>query len=471
MKDKSTETCADNQSDSSTFEKDAKNAKDAKTTLDGPLKSSRYSSTKKQSNQNEKQNSITCDDSDLVSSNEVKHPNPNLDHQNRTVSLPKADKVSSKDENLPKSIQPDPRGSSPSRRITTKANHRGKGRNTESFDPASTLVRPDLRIRIGSNSISSYNQKLKHDDVLIVPELFGKEDDWSMYYKLIEEMTDIQNQPDFNSGRNFRNGKSTDWISWHEGAHLILKDPSSSPTFQSIIDKLCTYFHIRPKSIGTRFNWYRDSNDWKPFHHDSAAFNPQRAKNQNITVGVSFGATRELAFVRAYEHDLPEPLLEQQQKHHQNRQKVRIYFPQTNNGVFSFGRDANILWKHGVNALSPEEQTMESRGRISIILWGLAQNVEEESFSPPLLGSNGQGPHASRNQNRPGRGPPRRMRGGRRRSDFVEHRSNRGRDNFENRDHGRQHREKRFENRGRQCHEERRYDDRSRSRHGRNESR
>jgi hypothetical protein len=45
---------------------------------------------------------------------------------------------------------------------------------------------------------------------------------------------------------------------------------------------------------------------------------------------VSFGATRELAFVRAAPQE--------------NGEKVRLYFPQTNNGVFSFGRDANILW-------------------------------------------------------------------------------------------------------------------------------
>lgn len=62
-----------------------------------------------------------------------------------------------------------------------------------------------------------------------------------------------------------------------------------------------------------------------------SAFNPKRARNQNITVGVSFGATRELAFVRATPQE--------------DGNKVRIYFPQTNNGVFSFGRDANILWK------------------------------------------------------------------------------------------------------------------------------
>lgn len=86
----------------------------------------------------------------------------------------------------------------------------------------------------------------------------------------------------------------------------------------------------------------------------------------------------------------------------QNQDKVRLYFPQCNNGVFSFGRDANILWKHGINALPPDEQ--DGKGRISIILWGLAQNAIEEIGSPPLLGSDGRGPHANKGQHNNNRG-------------------------------------------------------------------
>ena len=182
-------------------------------------------------------------------------------------------------------LEDDPRGSDPTKRITKKASHRGNGRNTESFDPASTLVRPDLRIHVGSNRSTVFNRPLKHDDVVIVPELFGEEDDWSLYYKLVEEMREIQSKGE---------SKGSEWISWHEGAHLISKNPTESRTFNMIIDRLCEYFNIKKQSIGTRFNWYRDSSDWKPFHHDSAAFNPQRARNQNITVGVSFGSMREL---------------------------------------------------------------------------------------------------------------------------------------------------------------------------------
>lgn len=53
-----------------------------------------------------------------------------------------------------------------------------------------------------------------------------------------------------------------------------------------------------------------------------------------------------------------------------------------------------------MNALAEEEQ--DGKGRISIVLWGLAENVIEEEGSPPLLGADGQGPHAQNNNKRGG---------------------------------------------------------------------
>ena len=116
-----------------------------------------------------------------------------------------------------------------------------------------------------------------------------------------------------------------------------------------------------------------------------SAFNPSRAKTQNITVGVSFGDNRELAFMRA-----------------DDASDCRLYFPQPNNGAFSFGRDVNIHWKHGINALSKDEQEAHgvNKGRISVILWGLATHVKEEANSPPLLGADGKGPHAAKNNHK-----------------------------------------------------------------------
>ena len=175
-----------------------------------------------------------------------------------------------------------------------------------------------------------------------------------MYYKLVEEMRALQDE-----GQN-----RSEWIPWHEGCHLISQNPKNCPTYEALLQKMCAYFKIDPAKAGTRFNWYRDSSDWKPFHNDSAAYNPGRAKNQNITIGISFGAERELAFLHG-------------------KNGTRCYFPQTNGMLFTFGRDVNINWKHGVNALPKSEQN--GKGRISIILWGLVKDCIEERGSPGLL--------------------------------------------------------------------------------------
>lgn len=232
-------------------------------------------------------------------------------------------------------------------------NAKGKGSNTESFDPSSTLVRPDLRVRIGSNKAKVFNKPIKHDDVIIVPDFFCEEEDLSLYYKLIEE---------------FRNLQATDenskWLAWHEGCHLVSKAPEKSETFQKLVSKVSKYFKLKDGRQGVRFNWYKDSSDWKPFHHDSAAFNEARSKLQNFTVGISLGSERELAFLHA-------------------KNKSKVYFPQSNGMMFAFGRDVNIKWKHAINALPLVEQN--GLGRISIIVWGLCDSVIEEPNSPPMI--------------------------------------------------------------------------------------
>merc|ERR1712217_903860 len=114
--------------------------------------------------------------------------------------------------------------------------------------------------------------------------------------------------------------RNSEWVSWHEGAHLITKNPHASPTYKQVLDRMCTYFSITEDSEYSRFNWYRDGSDWKPFHHDAGAFSEDRAMHQNCTVGVSFGSSRELAFRHARSGEL-------------------VYFPQTNGMLFYFGRD------------------------------------------------------------------------------------------------------------------------------------
>jgi len=199
-------------------------------------------------------------------------------------------------------------------------------------------------------------KSLRHDDVIIVPNFICDENDWNLYYTLLQEVRDNQAEGE----------KQAQWVSWHEGSHLLTKKPKNSVTFQNILQQICESFSIEQNGgdIGTRFNWYRDASDWKPFHHDSAAFNVQRANDQNCTVGLSFGASRELAFRHAKTGEL-------------------VYFPQANGMLFFFGRDVNIRWQHGLNALPKDEQ--DGKGRVSIILWGLSHLAIDEPGSPPML--------------------------------------------------------------------------------------
>mmetsp|Transcript_106165 Transcript_106165/g.300222 ORF Transcript_106165/g.300222 Transcript_106165/m.300222 type:complete len:241 (+) Transcript_106165:932-1654(+) len=60
-----------------------------------------------------------------------------------------------------------------------------------------------------------------------------------------------------------------------------------------------------------------------------------------------------------------------------------------NGMLFYFGRDANIVWQHGINALPASEQT--GKGRISLILWGLCTTVMDEAGSPPMLSDESRG--------------------------------------------------------------------------------
>jgi hypothetical protein len=103
------------------------------------------------------------------------------------------------------------------------------------------------------------------------------------------------------------------------------------------------------KIENTRLNYYKDSTDWKPYHHDAAAIKEHIAEIQNFTVGISLGATRSISF--------------------QNKKtKNIISIPLVNGTAYGFSKDININWKHGIPQVEPGKEFKE--GRISIIAWG-----------------------------------------------------------------------------------------------------
>ena len=207
-----------------------------------------------------------------------------------------------------------------------KENHNlNKIKNTESFVP--NLDDPSIRIK--------FNSPILHgNEISISNNVFH---DNNLFNKLLIEINNDVYKP------------------WHGDTHLIADDShsidwkSKSETFEFIIRQLSCYFCMTPAA--TRLNYYTDSIDWKPYHHDAAAFKPNKAKTQNITVGVSLGETREISF---------------ESIHKNINERIRINFPLENGTVYSFGNNVNIDFRHGI----PQLREKNNNGRISIIIWG-----------------------------------------------------------------------------------------------------
>ena len=137
--------------------------------------------------------------------------------------------------------------------------------------------------------LPKYNRSYTTRDVVMVNDLFCDPNDLTIYNKLLDEIkhcgVDAQKL----------------WQLWHGDSHVIADDSKAwkekCPTFSWIVETMADYFNMDVKA--TRLNWYRNSEEWKPFHHDAAAMKEKFAKTQNFTLGVSFGAERDAAFEHA----------------------------------------------------------------------------------------------------------------------------------------------------------------------------
>jgi len=208
-------------------------------------------------------------------------------------------------------------------------NRRTRKKNTETFKP--NHDRTDMRI-ISTVADSVYPFHHHQNDVIIVHDLFDKKD--NLYDKLYNEVN---------------NNDTFLFKLWHGDTHYIVDDKlnwkNECPTFNLVLKRIETYFNVDIKA--TRFNYYKDTNQWKPFHHDAAALKEDKAKEQNITIAVSFGTTRDVAFEHA--------------KH-----RTKISMPIGDCQAYVFNKDVNIEWRHGIL----QESAVRDEGRISVIVWG-----------------------------------------------------------------------------------------------------
>jgi hypothetical protein len=224
------------------------------------------------------------------------------------------------------------------KRNKEKYNKNKRIKNTESFVPINKNI-VDMRIVLHTvDNKDKFDEKLNDNDVLIVPDLFKNSD--ISYDKLLFEIK--------NSGIP----ENELFKLWHGDSHIIADDnlnwKTKCPTFNNIIVKIKEYFNLDIKA--TRFNWYKDTSQFKPMHFDSSAVKPHMAKIQNFTLAVSFGTTRDAAF----------------EKTNKDGSKTIISIPQHNGNVYAFCKNTNINWRHGILQDIP----VRNEGRISIICWG-----------------------------------------------------------------------------------------------------
>ena len=215
-----------------------------------------------------------------------------------------------------------------------------KQKNTESWNPMDRPV--DMRVVIDLSE-THLDTLLTSRDVVVCPNIFVGFRPLELYHLLASEI------------ENCGVSESDLLKLWHgnetnPGTHLIANDRTpwkrNCDTFKFVVDTLARYFRMDVKA--TRFNWYKDTSQWKPFHFDAAAVDPVKSQTQNFTVAVSFGATREAAFERA------------------DSSRNVISFPQPDGWVYCFSKDINLLYRHGILQDLPKREDP----RISVILWG-----------------------------------------------------------------------------------------------------
>mmetsp|Transcript_13188 Transcript_13188/g.28859 ORF Transcript_13188/g.28859 Transcript_13188/m.28859 type:complete len:239 (+) Transcript_13188:1-717(+) len=202
--------------------------------------------------------------------------------------------------------------------------------------------RPSLRVLTSAPPVREVGGLPEYtpDDAFFLPAFCCGHEDLSLFEKLKSELPD---------------GK--DFSDWHGGRHLGVqfegdgarhRDETTPPHLRKVVEYLEKAFGI--EASASRINLYRDDKDYKPLHCD-------RGRDENgvpqVTVGASFGSTRELTMVHI-------------------KSGLTTTFPMRNGDVFSFTPELNTTFMHGVPKIGFGSPSIhDGRGeRISLILWG-----------------------------------------------------------------------------------------------------
>jgi hypothetical protein len=194
---------------------------------------------------------------------------------------------------------------------------------TNNVAAAKTLIKSEYE-RYGTNLVNDY-QSILNGGCYYLPNFITTLDDLTLFNQIKNEL------------------KNNNKINWSK--HQKFENPTFSKTFLELVKLVSTHFKITP--LETRLNYYRNGLDWKPYHHDSHAY--QDRVREDFTIGISLGFSRELSFV-----------------HEETGNKFN--FPQNNGDVFAFNKEINSKFMHGIPKISGIPPP--NSDRISIIVWG-----------------------------------------------------------------------------------------------------
>mmetsp|Transcript_74432 Transcript_74432/g.118502 ORF Transcript_74432/g.118502 Transcript_74432/m.118502 type:complete len:151 (+) Transcript_74432:2-454(+) len=121
--------------------------------------------------------------------------------------------------------------------------------------------------------------------------------------------------------------------------------PFWSRKFKEITDELCRYYQC--ELIVCSMNYYKNGDDFAKFHFDKYKYHKHHENKPDITIGASFGATRNLVFEACADT------------------QCKIAITQKNGDVFSFSDKVNERFKHSIPKIANFQHE-----RISIIIWG-----------------------------------------------------------------------------------------------------
>lgn len=169
--------------------------------------------------------------------------------------------------------------------------------------------------------------------------------------KLFEQLrAEVQDSGLWRSRWGLRSKDSYEWTIAPEGGQRSTGRLSGEdavtlaklPAHSYVLECLASLFDVDPLSWW--INLYPSGVDAKNFHKDNFG--------QNITIGASFGATRNLTFRHSASRD-------------------EFHFPQENGDVFAFREQVNNAFLHGMHPLRRGEP--DPGPRISVIMMGRAR--------------------------------------------------------------------------------------------------